>query len=612
MFRSRRVLLSVFIVLALVLTAFGPTLASNSGGVLTPPAWARTLEMTPVFSTVAECQGGRPVEQTFQVTIKAKVAELAVTNRGLSELQLAVNGQALNLTPFLNGVEQTGAFDLSGFIHYGSNALSVRALGKPGTAADLTVLVPVFRATIAHLNDLHGAIDPLPKLATKISGLRQQGGADRVFFVNAGDNFSGNPYVDLQQGQPIVDLMNLMGLDLLTIGNHEFDYGQQTLASLEAASSFPWLAANVAVTRPDVPIANPVRYVIRENDLGQRIAFFGVTETPPSTAPKNTVGLEFSDPLATAAQQASALRSQANFVVAVTHIGLYGDTQLAQRSGDIDAIIGGHSHSVLTVPKLINGVLVTQAGSNGYRLGVVDLLEQGTQKSVQGYYVDARSLPADPAVQARVDEWKAKLAPFLNEVVGTAVQPLTAGSAKYQRDVSVGNLVADAMRDAMHTDIAFTNNGGLRADIPAGPITRGGIYSVLPFSNRFMSFRLTGAQLKETIGIGYTRPRNGRPQNQIDLQVSGLSYKVITDADRNYLDAELTIDGQPVDPLASYTVAVNDYMGYGGGNYKFLSYSDPLAFSADYDAAEVVAFIQRLGVVNYAPTEGRIAIVNGP
>ena len=219
--------------------------------------------------------------------------------------------------------------------------------------------------------DIHGKIDPLPKAAAYVKAARAQGG--KVFFVDAGDDFSGNPVCDLNKGVPVIQILNAMGTDVLAAGNHNFDYGPALTQDRRNESSFPWLGANISVTDPSLTPIQPFEpYKIFQNSLGQRIAFLAVTETPPSTGAKNTVGLTFVDPLATAAQLVPELRDQVNVLVVVSHNGLDFDERLAAAVPGIDLILGGHSHTYLNEPAVVHGVPIIQAGSDA--LNLTDLL----------------------------------------------------------------------------------------------------------------------------------------------------------------------------------------------------------------------------------------------
>ncbi len=359
------------------------------------------------------------------------------------------------------------------------------------------------------------------------------------------------------------------------------------------------------VNRAATPIAPFDPYLALATDLGQRIAFFGVIETPPSTRRQNIVGLEFLDPVTVARVMAAQLRQQADLVVAVTHVGVDVDREVARSAGDLDLVIGGHSHTVLRAPVVEGGVPIVQAGANGLFLGQVDLVRDlaTRRNSVGARLIETRALrDEDAAVRTIVDRWNARMSAALDRRIGHAATPLSRENLTTQ-DVSLGNLIADATRAAFdRADVGLMNNGGIRASIPAGPITLRTLYGVMPFANYFMLFEATGEQLREVVRSSYAR------RNQVDLQVSGMTVRYFVDAERRLLDAEITVGGRPLDPSRRYRVAVNDFMGTGGGGYPFHTYGAPVDASSNTDVLDLTAFIEKAlrGVVNYPPTEGRI------
>lgn len=564
--------------------------------------WARAIETFPIYSRTVTPQALRAgaIEET--VFIRAEVAKLSLVNQGLTGVAIAVNGHELLLD------DRSGAvLDLSGMVRWGPNRIRIAARGPPGASATVGIEIPRFiRAVFFHTNDVHGALEGLAAQAAEIGRVRRV--HPNTYFVVAGDIFSGNPLSDLTAGRSVIEALNAMGTNALTVGNHEFDHGPAETQARRRESAFPWLGANIRIAnRAATPIAPFDPYLILTTDLGQRIALFGLTETPPSTRRQNVVGLEFLDPVMVAGVMAAQLRQQADLVVAVTHLGVEVDREVARVAGDLDLIIGGHSHTVLRAPLVENGVPIVQSGANSQFLGRADLVRDLTARrsSVAAALLERRSLrDEDPAVRAVVERWNARLSALLDRRVGHAAVPLVRDNRTTQ-DVSMGNLIADATRAAFdRADIGMTNSGGIRASIPAGPITLRSLYSVLPFANYFLLFEITGEQLREVVLTSYAR------RDQVDLQVSGMTIRYIVDAERKLLDAEITAAGRPLDLSRKYRVAVNDFMGTGGGGYRFPAFGPPIDTSSGTDVLELAAFIEKAlrGVVNYPPTEGRIRV----
>ncbi|MCL4515512.1 MAG: bifunctional metallophosphatase/5'-nucleotidase [Firmicutes bacterium] len=623
--KSKRNLLALLVVFTLLfavgsgawaaaLSAATGTAVEMGNGVITPAVWsaAREYDWYTAFSTRTERLTGQPVTLHSDFTVKANAARLTVSNEGVRELDVAINGQRLNLNTFFHQGIGVSSFDISDLIKYGPNTIDIEARGKPGGAATVAVEAPALTARIISINDIHGKIDPLPKAAAYVRAAKAAGG--NVYFVDAGDDFSGNPVSDLNKGRPVVEVLNAMGTDLLAVGNHNFDHGPEATQARRAESIFSWLSANIAVADPTATPIQPFEpYKIFTTDLGQKIAFIGLTETPPSTGAKNIVGLRFTDPLAAAEERINELREQVNLVVLVSHNGLDFDERMAQAITGADLIVGGHSHTYLSAPAVVNGIPIIQAGSDARYLSDLVVRQAGAVTVTGGaaggaFTVATAGMTAeDPGARAIVDDWNARMAPILDARLGYTPAPLNRDD-RYAMDVSVGNLITDAMRDYMDAQIALTNNGGIRASIPAGDITMRQVYTVLPFGNFVMKFNLTGDQIRQIIEYSWNRDN----RHQVDLQTSGLTYTVYTRPDGSIDHLDLKVNGQPIDPGAIYSVAVADYIGTGGGGYPLPGMATPVDLSSDVDAIIVGEYVKKIGTLNYAATAGRIRIKTAP
>ncbi|MFB4213161.1 5'-nucleotidase C-terminal domain-containing protein [Shouchella sp. JSM 1781072] len=417
---------------------------------------------------------------------------------------------------------------------------------------------------IFHTNDIHASFEEYGKVSAYVN--QQREALDHVLFLDAGDFASGNPVVDLNFGKPMIDVFNLAGLDGFVIGNHEFDYGQTHLQENIEDSSFPWLGANM--DSGDTSVDNPDPYVVIDVD-GVDVGILGITQAPPATAPANVVGMTFDqDYAATALAYQDELEEQADVIVALTHIGHDQDRRLAEAVDYFDVIIGGHSHTTLSQPAVVNGTPIVQTGANLANLGELTLVydeETDEVNRVTGGLTAVSSLTdVDEDVQAVIDGYVEEMEDVLGKVVGYSDTGLTR-DGRYNGDAPLGNFWTDAMRDFAEADVALTNNGGLRDSISPGDITLNDLYTVEPFANEIMVIEMTGAAIEDVIEFSYTRG----DRSQIDLQTSGLHYEITTGTTGNYLGVDLTIDGEPVQEEETYAVAVADYIGTGGSGYQF-------------------------------------------
>ncbi len=614
--RPRYLLVFILSLLLLVNPASGAWAAEGqtNNGVITPRLWAssQTYDWYKALDILTERSKREPQTFSYTFTVEASVVRLSIDNDGVRELDVAVNGQRLNLNTFFDQGRGQASFDISGLVRWGTNTLEVQALGTPNATAKIAVEAPALTVRLLHINDTHGKLDPFPKIAAYVKDAKAQAVASQnsVFFIDAGDDFSGDPVTDLNKGIPMIEVLNASGLDLLAVGNHNFDYGPANTQARRVESEFPWLSANTVVVDQSLTPIEPFNDTfIYTTGAGQKIAFIALTETPPSTSVKNTVGLRFDDPLATAQAEVNEVRDQASLVVVVSHDGEDFDERLAAFVPGIDLIIGGHSHTYNSTPVVVNGVPIVQVGSNAQYLGDVLVRQAGTVAVTGGaaggaYTVRVAGLTAvDPDVKTIVDGWNALMAPMLDAKIGYTPTEMNRDD-RYIKDVSIGNLITDAMRSYMGTEIALTNCGGIRASIPAGDITMREVYTVLPFGNFVQRFNLTGDQIRQVIEYSYVRDN----RFQLDLQTSGLTYTIFTKPGGGLDHVVLKVNGQPIDPNRLYSVAIVDYIGNGGSGYPIPSMASPLDLSSDVDAIIVGDFIKAIGNLSYPASEGRIVI----
>lgn len=466
-----------------------------------------------------------------------------------------------------------------------------------------------FSLTVFHANDMHAQIDDFGKISHFLNTQREN--IEHSLHLNAGDIFSGDPVVDLMDGLPMIDLLNDLNLDLLTIGNHEFDYGQEVFQDRRNDSKFKWIAANMEIVDPNVPIADMDPYEIFTFD-DVTVGVLGITEAPPATAPSGIAGMEF-NPYILTAQQYSGLRDQVDILIGLTHIGIADDRRLAEAVDFFDVIIGGHSHTTIATPEVVNGTPITSTGSNSNNIGILDISldKDSGEVTVNGKLQPVSELTeVNQAVQDKIDQYKAESDELLNIVVGETANELNRDDRR-QMDVSIGNLITDALRNFADTDIAITNNGGIRASIEAGPITARDIFTVDPFGNVVSIIEMTGHDLKEIIAFSYHRALE-QYGPQVDLQTSGLNYRIFTKPDGTYYDSELYINDEPMDLDATYTIATNNFMVEGGDGYDF-SKATIIQEDQGQVTNALIQYISELtardGAVDYEPTEGRIVTV---
>lgn len=468
---------------------------------------------------------------------------------------------------------------------------------------------------ILHTNDVHSRLESfvdgetelggLARLATVVDEIRDQYGKS-VILLDAGDATHGTNVANLFQGRSTVEVMNAIGYNAMTLGNHDFNYGQEALLERMADAKFPFLAANVTTEAGEV-----LTYSALVQDFGGvRVGVIGVSslETPVTTHPNNVVGLVFHDPIQTVKQLAERLRPDVDVLIALTHIGYLEDLKLAEAVPELDVIVGGHSHTELQEAVEVGGVIIVQSHEWARNLGFLRLeIEDG---KITGY--EQRLIPITaavephPEVQAIIDGWNSLLAERLNQVVGTTSVFFDGERANVRtRETNLGNLVADIMREATGADIAITNGGGIRASLPQGEVTIGDIYTVLPFDNTLTVIQLSGRDLLAALEYSV---RLYPEQNGGFLQVSGVHFAVNprNSGKRVY---NVRINGEVIVMDKLYTVATNDFLAAGGDGYEVLNNGIIVSDTGLMLRDVVVDYFLKHGTVD-EPEGGRIIFLN--
>jgi len=407
---------------------------------------------------------------------------------------------------------------------------------------------------ILHVNDIHANIDNFPRLGYMVDSIRKI--HKNVFLLCAGDNFTGNPFVDMysDKGFPVIDLMNDVGIDITAIGNHEFDYGQEVLALRMKQAKFPFICGNVENEAGILPeIAPSFEF---KTGSGLIISIFSLLDNSanglPESHPSKLKGLKFSKGLEIA-NRFKYLKKNANALIALTHLGIEADDTLAMQMPEIDLIVGGHSHTTLDSGKVQNGVLIVQAGARLKFLGETKLsFKKGKliDKKDKLLYVNRKG-SVDSKMKEKVDKYNKN--PYFEEIIGQATE-------EFANTEEIGSLITDAYLEYGKTDIAFQNTGGIRIqEIDKGPITRGLIFKLDPFGNKLSILEMKLDDIKSLILFA---SKDGK----VDLRVSGINYNIITENNKVKDVVITSYNGQMLTQDKTYKVAMNDYIT---NTYKF-------------------------------------------
>ncbi len=435
---------------------------------------------------------------------------------------------------------------------------------------------------IVSVNDFHGALLEAgrnPGAAKFATFLRSEWAKNPhgTIFLSAGDMFQGSPDSNLLYGKPVVEVLNAMRLDAMTLGNHEFDWGLAKLKDRVMESKFPYISANVQ-ERDSLGRMDFVKPYVLLKRCGVKIAVIGIVtpETAHTTNPKTVEPFEFRSPEAVVKELLPAVRAQgAEIVVVLSHLASYQDKKTGEVTGDaanlasqatgIDAVVSGHSHQ--SVAGKVSGIPVVQAYYNGRALGRISLVYSRQEKKVIASTVRALEVPVkdailDPEIAAIVNSSQSEIAPVKNVPLGKTVEALSHD--RYGLSV-LGQWSSDVMRSVAKADIAFQNGGGLRTSIPAGDITMGNLYEVMPFDNTLVTMDLTGEQVLAVLNHGINNAKLGT------VQFSGL--QVMVDSNNPFGSQVIEVrlnDGSFLEPSATYRIVTNDFMAAGGDEYFML------------------------------------------
>ena len=474
--------------------------------------------------------------------------------------------------------------------------------------------------TVLHVNDVY-EISPQQGrggFAPLMTVLKQERAAAPQAITTLGGDLIGSSMMSgITKGTQMIELMNAIGLDIAVVGNHEFDFGSAVLNQRVGESKFPWLGTNV-LGEDGKTFGTLVPTLTRK--VGElTLGFFGII-TPDTQHLSNTgPDVKFAPVLDTARAAVKQLKDQgADAIVALTHLSLAEDRELAREVKGIDVILGGHDHDPISVYE--GGVFIFKVGHDAQYLGVARIEIEKTQTS-QGpqvpqvkvwprewRVVSTASVAPDPAIAAIVKQHEDKLDESLKVTVGTTAVELDSRRATVRlKESALGNLFADAIREFTKADAALTNGGGIRGDrtYAAGTtLTRKDILTELPFGNVAVLLEISGADLRTALeeGVSAVEDVAGRFP-----QVSGLRFVFDPRRPKGNRVLDVLIGGKPLDPSAIYKLATNEYMMAGGDGYASLKRGRPLvdASGGALMAGIVIDYIAARGTVSPA-VEGRI------
>jgi 5'-nucleotidase len=482
--------------------------------------------------------------------------------------------------------------------------LLVLLLAACGPAPRATILYVTDAHEIAPVVDRHGDRGGVARLKTVVDARRDADPAALLVF--GGDLAGGTLFGGVFRGEPMVDALGRAGVGLATFGQHDFDFGAAHARALVERSAFPWLTSNL-VDRDGKPFASlPTRKVVRVGGLS--VGFVGLTDDFGTTTQE---GGAFQEDLVTAAaRETESLRSEgAEAVVALTQAGFGVNRRILVEVPGVDAILTEEESETDSVVRWVGGrPIAAPCGNLGSVVELVLEKRGGRVASrVAAHPVDGSVVP-DAGLEREERTWTSRLGEKLGGPIGSLAEPLD-DTGSVARETGLGDLVADAFREAAGADVALVLGSSLRAPLPAGPLTHRHAMSVLPFGNRVVTVELTGASLRAALerSLASTGRRTGSL-----LQVSGLAFVADLSAPEGRRLVEARAGGAPLRDDAIYLTAVSSHLASGGDGYVELAAASRPAGGrpSPLDADALAAHLGRLSGVRSAsaPPGGRITL----
>jgi 5'-nucleotidase len=424
--------------------------------------------------------------------------------------------------------------------------------------------------TFLQINDVYettpvDGLGGLAKIATIKQRLKDAGRTPLV--VLAGDFLSSSVASTIFKGEQMLAALNVAGLDLATLGNHEFDFGDDLLITRMREAKWEWVVSNVIDRSTDEPIGGAHPYLIKTFGT-LKVGFIGLCLSTTEISKADLTHTVILDPLATAARYIPILERQGvEAIVAITHLSFAEDRQLAERFPQITLIIGGHEHFPITAVE--GRTFISKAGANARYVARIDLdrRDGGVLERFFELMPVTPDIPDEPATAAVVRDYEARLGTALDVVVGETTVALDAQSIRVRSaEQPIGNLIADAMRAETHAAVALINGGSIRGDrtYPAGPLTRRTLLAMHPFGNVVTVIDVTGQVLLRALNAGMAKLPAAAGQFP---QVSGMTFIVDASAPADSRVRDVKIGGQPLEASKTYTMALPDYVLNGGDGY---------------------------------------------
>lgn len=487
---------------------------------------------------------------------------------------------------------------------------------------------------LLYTNDLHAHVEPhrvgwvsetrnvggFANIATLVK--REKAKNPNTLYVDAGDYFTG-PYISsLTKGEAIIDVLNTIPLDAATVGNHEFDHGWENVPIQFEKANFPIINGNIFVKSTNQLVWNvPYRIVTLNGIRIGIIGLHGKFAFYDTTSDEMIKGVECRDEEEYLRYYIDTLKGRTDLILLLVHQGIPGrqsttgstdvarnlqkDIELAQRVPGIDILVTGHAHQGTKEPLISNGTIIVSTDALGIELGKLELTYDRKKDKIVYFknhldYVFDDEVKDDSLTLATIQKWKFKLKDITDQKISYTPSPLTRS---YGEESLLGNLTSDAIKEAYpEIDLAVTNSGALRQDIPAGDITLGSLISAFPFPNTVVICEVTGAQLLQLLDHAASLT-NGI------LQVSaGVNFTYIPTQESGKRVIDITLHGKKIESNKRYKVATSNFVADGGDGYGIFKQSINIQRTPDEIVQVMARYLSKRPVYKSA-LEGRLTLV---
>ncbi len=472
--------------------------------------------------------------------------------------------------------------------------------------------------TVLFFNDLHGhltqfkvkgehgveVVGGIARVATLIRQIRLENNKknERTLVLIAGDILQGTPMSTVFKGEPDIQCLNVMGVDAMTVGNHEFDFGFDNFQKLKEQAAFPFISANIIRKENGELLCQPMLEIALKDNLTFTVIGATTRDLLTTTQAENVTTLDVLEPISAVTQIHA--RVKRGPVLLLSHSKQKTDRSIARALPDLTAVIGGHDQILLSPYGIEGRVPILQAFEKGRYLGRLNLQidpVSGQARLIDASYIKVTAdIEPDPEIEIIVNNYKARLGQQFKEVIGRC-DTFLDGEREHIRyqETGLGNFITDIMRTHTGAQIAMINAGALRASIKEGPVTVEDIFRTMPYSNELVRVELTGAEIRQAL----ERSVQGNREDEDGgfLHVAGITFDV---RGRKAENIFVGTESRPLEPSKIYSVVIPDFLASGGDGHTV--FREKGQVQTGLPLRELIVDTIRHQKIVSAKTEGRI------